>query len=205
MKRFALIAGWLGAAMVATFAQAPAKPDAGPVLNDKRLILQAEHIASNSTTHVFGDPSKPGMYIMRVQLPPNAKNRPRFYDQNRFVTVLKGTWWVGEGAVFQPEKVVPVREGGLMYQPANIKTFDITGTTGALLQIVGTGPLHTTHAEVDVAGAPVPAGGPYPEDVVADEGGGRYGRNRGRRGAPPPPPIDPDQTPPTNPNLLKPQ
>jgi hypothetical protein len=197
MKRSALIAVWLGAAVVAAFAQAPVKPGAAPALDNKRLILQVENIALNGTATIFGDPSNSGTYIVRTQLAPNTKTRPRFYDQDRWVTVLKGTWWVGEGEVFRPEKVMPVREGGIMYQPANMRTFDITGASEVILQIVGNGPVRTTHAEVDAAGLPVPIGGPFPEDAT-EEGGGRYGRNRGRRGAPPPAaqtPQTPDQTP----------
>lgn len=202
MKRSALIAVWLGTGVAAVFTQEPAKPGAGPLIDDKHLILQAESVASGATS-VFGDPSQPGTYIIRTQLAPNTKTRPRFYDQDRWVTVLKGTWWVGEGEVFRPEKVVPVREGGLMYQPSNMRTYDITGSSEVILQIVGNGPVRSTHAEVDIAGMPVPVGGPYPEDAT-DEGGGRYGRNRGRRGAPPPAltpvkpaqdPDDPDQNP----------
>ena len=202
MKRSALIALWLGAAVVAAFAQAPVKPGAGPALDNKRLILQPENIATNGTANVFGDPSKPGTYIVRTKLAPNTKTRPRFYDQDRLVTVLKGTWWVGEGEVFRPEKVVPVREGGLMYQPANMRTFDVTGASDVILQIVGNGPVQSIHAEVDEKGQAVAINGPYPEDQVDEGRGGRYGRARGRRGAPPPP-VDPDQTPPTNPQLLK--
>jgi hypothetical protein len=203
MKRTALIAAWLGAAVVAAFAQAPAKPGTAPTLDNKRLILQVENIALSGTADLFGDPAKPGTYIVRTQLAPNTKTRPRFYDQDRWVTVLRGTWWVGEGEVFRLEKVVPVREGGIMYQPANMRTFDITGGSEVILQIVGNGPVRTTHAEVDAAGIPVPVGGPFPEDA-AEEGGGRYGRNRGRRGAPPPA----TQTPPTpdlTPQSQKPQ
>jgi hypothetical protein len=202
MKRSALITLWLGAAVVAAFAQAPVKPGALTGPDNKRLILQVENIAPNGTAILFGDPSKPGTYIVRTKLAPSTKTRPRFYDQDRWVTVLKGTWWVGEGEVFRPEKVVPVREGGVMHQPANMRTFDITGASEVILQIVGNGPVRTTHAEVTAAGIPVPIGGPFPEDA-AEESGGRYGRNRGRRGAPPPPPVDPDQTPPSNPQLLK--
>ena len=90
-----------------------------------------------------------------------------------------------------------------MYQPASTKTFDITGSSEVIRQITGTGPIKPTHAEVDMAGMPVPVGGPYPEDVVA---GGRrgYGRNRARQGQPPQTqqpdkpaqdPDDPDQNP----------
>jgi hypothetical protein len=198
MKRSALIAAWLAVAAVAVSTQGPSKPDTAPVLDNKRLILQAENVAPNGTTSVFGDPARPGTYILRTLLAPNTKTRPRFHDQDRWVTVLKGTWWVGEGEVFSPDKVTPVREGGLMFQPANMRTFDITGSSEVVLQIVGNGPVRTTHAEVDAAGLPVPVGGPYPEDAV--EGGGR---RRGRRGAPPPlvparpaqDPDDPDQNP----------
>ncbi len=55
-----------------------------------------------------------------------------------------------------------------MYQPASMKTFDITGSSEVILQITGIGPIKPTHAEVDIAGMPVPVGGPYPEDLVAE-------------------------------------
>jgi hypothetical protein len=203
MKRSAFVVVWVGTAMVAVFGQAPSPPS-GSMLDSKRLIVQPESLPLTDTTNLFGDPSKNGTYVIRTRIAPNTKTRPRFYDQDRWVTVLKGTWWVGEGEVFRPEKVVPVREGGIMYQPASLKTFDITGSSEVILQITGIGPIKPTHAEVDIAGMPVPVGGPYPEDLAAGEGGGRYGRNRGRRGQPPPQtqpdkpaqdPNDPDQNP----------
>jgi hypothetical protein len=193
MKRSAFVVVWVGTAMAAVFGQSPAPPS-DSLLDSKRLIVQSENLPLTDTTTLFGDPSKDGTYVVRTRIAPNTKTRPRFYDRDRVVTVLKGTWWVGEGEVFRPEKVVPVREGGLMYQPANMKTFDITGSSEVILQITGTGPIKPTHAEVDIAGMPVPAGGPYPEELAAEG----TGRRRGRRGAPPPaagpakPAIDPD-------------
>ena len=56
--------------------------------------------------------------------------RPRFYDQSRWVTVLEGTWWVGEGEVFKTDKLVPVREGGVMYLPANLRADDEAAAAG---------------------------------------------------------------------------
>jgi hypothetical protein len=199
MKRAVFVAAWIGTAMVAVFGQSPTPPSDSQI-DTRRLIVQSENVTLSDTSSLFGDPAKTGTYIVRTRLAPNTKTRPRFYDQDRWVTVLKGTWWVGEGDVFRPEKVVPVREGGLMYQPANMKTFDITGSSEVILQITGNGPIKPTHAEVDIAGMPVPVGGPYPEDLAAEG----TGRRRGRRGAPPPAaapakpaqdPDDPDQNP----------
>ncbi len=206
MKRHALTAIWLGCVTAAVFGQSPQeqKPAAGPLVNDKHRVMQIEQTVPNGTTPVFGDPARSGLYIVRSQVAANTKTRPRYFDQDRWVTVLKGTWWVGEGEVFKPETIIPVREGGVMFFPANMKHFDIAGAGGVVLQVVGNGPVVSTHAEVDAKGQPVAINGPYPEDPVDEGRGGRYGRNRGRRGAPPPP-VDPDQTPPTNPNLLKPQ
>ncbi len=185
MARHVLIPLWLFGATIAALAQSPPKPPSGPLVDDKRLVMQVDQVAPGGTTNVFGDPSRAGTYVQRVQLAANTKTRPRFYDRDRWVTVLKGTWWVGEGEVFNTSKLVPVREGGFMYQPANLRTFDFAADGEVILQISGTGPVRATHAEVDANGVAVPVGGPYPEDAVG-EGRGR-GRGRGgRRGQPPP-------------------
>ncbi len=186
MVRHALIAVWLAGAAFAAFAQTPSAPPAaptGPIVGGKRLVMQIDQVALTGTTRVFGDSTKAGTYVTRLLLPPNTKTRPRFYDRDRFVTVLKGTWWVAEGEVFDPAKLVPVREDGFMFQPANLRTYDMAGEGEVVLQITGTGPVTSTHAEVDAKGLAVPPGGPYPEDA-ADQGRGRRGRG-GRRGMPP--------------------
>ena len=186
MKRIALLALWLGTMSIASLAQAPQKPAAGPLVDGTRLVMQPDQVTpGDATANVFGDPGRPGTFVQRLQLAPNTRTRPHFYDRDRWVTVLKGTWWVGQGAVFNAAGLMPIREGGFMYQPANLRTFDVAGDTGVVLQISGNGPIKSTHAEVDANGVSVPPGGPYPEDRAA-EGRGR-GRG-GRRGQPPPQP-----------------
>ena len=190
MKRHVFVAILLGSVTVAVFAQTPQpKPQAaaGPLVDSSRLFLQIEQTDPSGTTPVFGNPAEPGMYVTRERIAANTKNRPRYYDQDRWVTVLKGTWWVGKGDVFRQDRLVAVREGGMMYQPANFKHYDTAGTGEVLLQITGIGPIKSTHAEVDIAGQAVPIGGPYPEDMT-DEGSGR----RRRRLAQPPVIPDPD-------------
>ena len=180
---------WVGGVTIAVFGQAPQKPATGPLVDGKHLLMQIEQVPLAGNTTIFGDPSKPGPYILRTQLAPNATTRPRYHNQDRWVTVLKGTWWVGQGNVFRTDTLVPVREGGVMYQPANLRTFDVAGSGEVTLQISGNGPVKSVHAEVDAKGQPVPPGGPYPGSE-GEDGGRGYGRGRGgRRGAPPPMPM----------------
>ncbi len=80
--------------------------------------------------------------------------RPYYDDQDRWVTVLKGTWWVGQGAVFKTDKLVPVREGGLMYQPANLHHYEVAGNDEVILQMTGNGPVKSVHSEMDEKGTP---------------------------------------------------
>ena len=172
MKRHVSVAIWLGSVTVAVSAQAPQpKPQAGPLVDSSRLIVPIDQTPAGSS-RVYGDPAQPGMYVTRVTLRPNAKNRPHYNDQDQIVTVLKGTWWVGKGEVFRQDKLVAVREGGLMYLPAKLTYYDAAVSGDVILQITGVGPVQSTHAELDAAGKPVPAGGPYPEDMQ-DTGGRR--------------------------------
>ena len=174
MKRQVSVAIWLASVTIAVSAQTPQpKPQAGPLVDSSRLLLQIEQTPAG-TTRVYGDPAQPGMFVSRVHIKPNTKNRPHYYDQDQIVTVLKGTWWVGKGEVFRQDKLVAVREGGLMYLPAKLTYYDVAGSGDVILQITGVGPVHSTHAELDAAGKAVPVGGPYPEDM--QEGGGRRRR-----------------------------
>src|SRR5262245_31916581 len=60
---------------------------------------------------VEGDPKKAGVYIVWVKFPPGVMSRPHFHREDRYGTVIKGTWWTGEGDTFAPGKTVPLKPG----------------------------------------------------------------------------------------------
>jgi hypothetical protein len=58
---------------------------------------------TNEQAVLFGDPSKPGPYVVRPKwLPGNS---------DRFFVVLSGTWWMGTGEKFDPNATVPAPAG----------------------------------------------------------------------------------------------
>jgi hypothetical protein len=141
---------------------APKAPASGPLVDSARPIMQAEEVMLKGVTPIFGDPSKAGTYIIRTRLTANQEGRPHYEDQDRFITVLKGTLWIGKGDVFSPDKLLPIREGGVAYLPANTHYFQVAGDSEVILQITGNGPVKSVHTEVDAKGQPVAEGGPYP-------------------------------------------
>jgi len=91
-----------------------------------------------------GDPRRPGVYVIRVKFPPGVMTRPHFHPEDRYVLVISGTWWVGAGDSFEPEKTVPLTAGSFLKQPAGSHHFDGAKDEEVVLQIVGVGPSGTT-------------------------------------------------------------
>jgi quercetin dioxygenase-like cupin family protein len=119
---------------------------------------QAEAAFGNAVQMtVFGDPSKPGLYAIRRRFKPGEMTHPHYHDQARLVTVIKGTWYTGEGDVFRPDKTIPIKAGGFMYHPKGFHHYDGAKDGEVIVQIIGMGPVRTIRSEVDAHGKPVPA------------------------------------------------
>ena len=96
---------------------------------------------------VFGDPAKPGLYAIRRRFTPGEMSRPHYHDKDRLVTVIKGTWYTGEGDVFDPAKTTPIRTGGFMLHPAGYHHWDGAKDQEVIVQIIGMGPVQTVSTE----------------------------------------------------------
>jgi redox-sensitive bicupin YhaK (pirin superfamily) len=95
-----------------------------------------------------GDPSKPGLYVVMVKwLAGNHFSHPHFHPHDRFITVLKGTWWVGNGKKFDTNATVPMPAGTFVTHYGEQVHFDGAKDEDAVLLIVGEGPATTTPAE----------------------------------------------------------
>ena len=93
---------------------------------------------------LFGDPSKPGVYVIRVRFPPGAHSNPHFHSQDRHATVLKGVWWNGVGEELDFNKAIPMKAGSYVLHPAKGIHWDGAGDEEVVVQIIGEGPVETT-------------------------------------------------------------
>jgi hypothetical protein len=105
--------------------------------------------SGNQNAVLAGDPAKEGLYIvMNKWLAGNHFSHPHFHPHDRFITVLKGTWWVGTGTKFDPDGTVPMPAGTFVTHYGQQIHFDGAKTEDAVLLIVGEGPGTSTPAEV---------------------------------------------------------
>jgi len=70
-------------------------------------------------------------------LPPN----------DRYITVLSGTWWVGSGTKFDPDATVAMPAGSYVVDLAKQPHYDGAKDEAAIIEIVGEGPATITPAE----------------------------------------------------------
>lgn len=56
--------------------------------------MEADEIKTGT---IWGDPSRPGIYVTRNRFAPGSHSSPHCHDQDRYVTVIKGTWYVSLG------------------------------------------------------------------------------------------------------------
>jgi hypothetical protein len=95
---------------------------------------------------LYGDPEKPGLYAVMQKWLPGNMSRPHWHPNDRFITVLKGTWWVGTGEPFDPDTTTPVPAGSAVTHFGKEIHYDGAKDGEAWLLIVGEGPATNTPA-----------------------------------------------------------
>ena len=93
---------------------------------------------------ISGDPGKPGIYVIRAKFPPGIMSSPHTHDEDRYAVVLKGTWYTGTDADWDPDKTVGLPVGSFMKHPAGAVHFDGAKDEEVIVQIVGMGPSRTS-------------------------------------------------------------
>jgi hypothetical protein len=96
---------------------------------------------------LLGDPSKEGLYIVLVRWHAGHMSHPHFHPNDRFITVISGTWWVGTGTKFDPDATVPMPAGSYVVHYGKQVHYDGAKDGDCVLEIVGEGPATATPAE----------------------------------------------------------
>jgi len=102
---------------------------------------------TNESAVLFGDPSQPGPYVVRLKWLPGNMSRPHFHPNDRFFVVLSGTWWMGTGETFDPEATVPAPAGSYVIHYGTKVHYDGAKTEETIIQVWGMGPATSTPAE----------------------------------------------------------
>lgn len=96
---------------------------------------------------LVGDPSKPGLYVVLNKWKAHHNSKPHSHPNDRFITVISGTWWVGTGTDYNPDNLQPVPAGSFVTHYGNEIHYDGAKDEDTILQIVGIGPATSTPAK----------------------------------------------------------
>jgi hypothetical protein len=103
--------------------------------------------AGVNQTVLQGDPTKAGLYVVMNRFKPGNFSRPHFHPNDRFITVVKGTWWVGTGNTFDPAGTVAMPAGTFVTHFGRQVHYDGAKHEEVVLIIVGEGPATLTRVE----------------------------------------------------------
>jgi hypothetical protein len=131
----------------------PAEPSAtaasvsgdGVIDASSRQIQRVENMPKESF-YLYGDPTKPALYVQYLRRPPNNWSRPHYHPIDRAVMVIDGTMLIGTGPSGDRTKTVGVPKGGFIRDIAKGVHYDGSGDDPLWIQIAGIGPT----ASVDV-------------------------------------------------------
>jgi len=96
---------------------------------------------------LFGDSSKDGAWVDRVKIPAGIRVLAHTHPQDELVTVIEGTWYIGEGSRFDPAKLKGYPAGSFIVIPAGTPHFVATKDSGVVVQLSGTVKFRTDYVE----------------------------------------------------------
>jgi pimeloyl-ACP methyl ester carboxylesterase len=102
-------------------------------------------ISGIRTVLLYGDPAKPGPYVLEIHVPPNTVIAPHTHRDDRFATVISGAWYFGYGSRPGDAPVKPLTTGGLYTEPGGAPHFAFTRAEPAVVRLTGVGPSDTVY------------------------------------------------------------
>lgn len=92
------------------------------------------------TALLHGDPTKPGLFILRLKFPPNYLVPPHTHPGFETVTVLSGSMGSGMGKKADLTKGKMLDAGGMLALPANHAHYVWTTDKETIIQVAAVGP-----------------------------------------------------------------
>jgi quercetin dioxygenase-like cupin family protein len=100
---------------------------------------------SLQTAVLFGDPTKPGVYVIRVKYAAGTKVMPHWHpDEVRTATVLSGTYYFAVGEQWDDSKMRPYTVGTFLSEPPRTPHYAWAKDGEVIVQFTGLGPTAIT-------------------------------------------------------------
>ena len=112
-----------------------------------RWSTQPYYTDGRERAQLFGDSSQGGAWVDRVKIPANKRVLAHTHPQDELITVIEGTWYLGEGTKFNPTDLKGYPSGSFIVIPAGVPHFVATKESIAIVQLDGNGKFRTDYVE----------------------------------------------------------
>lgn len=96
---------------------------------------------------LVGDPTKPGLYLIRVKLPDGTKMMPQQHPEDRIYTVISGIFYIGLGREFDEHTLTAHGPGSVVVLPGGQPHFHWAKSGEYITQVSGIGPLGLSYVD----------------------------------------------------------
>jgi quercetin dioxygenase-like cupin family protein len=96
---------------------------------------------------LLGDSSQGGAWVDRVKIPGGGRVLAHTHPQDEQVTVIEGTWYLGEGERFDSAKLKGYPAGSFIVIPAGVPHFVAAKEGSVIVQLSGTAKFGTDYLE----------------------------------------------------------
>jgi len=132
---------------VLTWANRTNKEIVGLTPEQVRWFTPSYYKDGRQRAQLFGDSSKGGAWVDRVKIPAGGRVLAHTHPQDELVTVIEGTWYLGEGERFDSAKLKGYPAGSFIVVPAGVPHFVAAKDGAVIVQLSGTGKFGTEYLE----------------------------------------------------------
>jgi quercetin dioxygenase-like cupin family protein len=134
-------------AWATSLAEPSKKEIVGLTADEIRWFTPPYYNDGRQRAHLLGDSSQGGTWIDRVKIPGGARALAHTHPEDELVTVIEGTWYLGEGAKFDSAKLKGYAAGSFIVIPAGIPHFVAAKEGTVVVQLSGIGRFQTNQLE----------------------------------------------------------
>ena len=112
-----------------------------------RWFTPSYYTDGRERAQLFGDSSKGGAWVDRAKVPAGGRVLAHTHPQDELITVIEGTWYLGEGRTFNDANLKAYPAGSFIVIPANVPHFVAAKEGSVIIQLNGNGKFQTEYLE----------------------------------------------------------
>lgn len=104
-----------------------------------RWLTPSYYTDGRQRAQMLGDSSQGGAWVDRVKIPAGLRALAHTHPDDEIITVIEGTWYLGQGEKFDATKLKGYPAGSFIVIPAGVPHFIAAKDGNVIVQVSGTG------------------------------------------------------------------